>query len=317
MTKNRFGNGGSRGGRSARGKRRNEAQRAASQAGGAASAERATPAERAAGTKRTEPDAGATSHTDSGPAGAGASPVSEPDTVRQAAGSRAAESPAADKPNAATGDAVAAVGSAGEVGSGVEATNQAPDSDTAPAEKLDQLQDRVVTLEGALLRKQADFENFRKRINRDKEEAIKFANTGLLLDLTAVLDDFQRAISAAAQSEDFATLHSGIELIEKQLLNTLQRKWGLTRFDSAGQPFDPERHEALATEPSAEHTEATVIEDYQKGYTLHGRVVRAARVRVATPLERAASDNGPTAEGGPTSEGGSAAGTEASLEEGA
>ena len=168
-----------------------------------------------------------------------------------------------------------------------------------------------------MLRKQADFENFRKRINRDKEEAIKFANTGLLLDLTAVLDDFQRAISAAAQSEDFATLHSGIELIEKQLLNTLQRKWGLTRFDSAGQPFDPERHEALATESSAEHTEATVIEDYQKGYTLHGRVVRAARVRVATPLERAASDNGSAADGGSAADAGSAAGTEASLEEGA
>ena len=154
-------------------------------------------------------------------------------------------------------------------------------------------------------------ENFRKRINRDKEEAIKFANTGLLLDLTAVLDDFQRAISAAGQSEDFPTLHSGIELIEKQLLNTLQRKWGLTRFDSAGHPFDPERHEALATEPSTEHTEATVIEDYQKGYTLHGRVIRAARVRVATPLERAAGDNGSAAEKG------SAASTDASLEEGA
>ena len=311
MTKNRFGNGGSRGGRSARGKRRNEAQRVASQAGGATPADRTTSAERAAGTERTEPDTGATSHANSGPAGTSASPVSEPDTVRQAAGSRAAESRSADEPNVATGGDAAAVETAGEAGSGVDGNDQPADSDTAQAEELDQLQDRVVTLEGALLRKQADFENFRKRINRDKEEAIKFANTGLLLDLTAVLDDFQRAISAAAQSEDFATLHSGIELIEKQLLNTLQRKWGLTRFDSAGQPFDPERHEALATEPSAEHTEATVIEDYQKGYTLHGRVVRAARVRVATPLERAASDNGPAAEGG------SAAGPEASLEEGA
>ena len=292
MTKNRFGNGGSRGGRSARGKRRNEAQRAASQATGGAA-----PAERTGGTAGTESDssADATSHSNNRPAGTSANPASEPDTAPQSSGEL----------DAATAGEVAGLEAAGEAGSGTA------DSDTAQAEQLDQLQDRLATLEDELLRKQADFENFRKRINRDKEEAIKFANTGLLLDLTAVLDDFQRAISAAGQSEDFPTLHSGIELIEKQLLNTLQRKWGLTRFDSAGHPFDPERHEALATEPSTEHTEATVIEDYQKGYTLHGRVIRAARVRVATPLERAVGDNGSAAEKG------SAASTDASLEEGA
>ena len=317
MTKNRFGNGGSRGGRSARGKRRNEARRAASQASGGA-----TSTGRAGGTERTEPDAA--SHTNSGPAGTSANPVAEPDAASQAAGAQAT-----DELSAATGGEAAAAEPAGEADSSAAANDQPPDSDTAHAEQLDQLQERLAMLEDELLRKQADFENFRKRINRDKEEAIKFANTGLLLDLTAVLDDFQRAISAAAQSENFATLHSGIELIEKQLLNTLQRKWGLTRFDSAGQPFDPERHEALATEPSAEHTEATVIEDYQKGYTLHGRVVRAARVRVATPLERAASESASLAESaspaesdspaesGSPAEGDSAAGTEASLEEGA
>ena len=153
------------------------------------------------------------------------------------------------------------------------------------AEEIDQLGEQVAALQNELLRKQADLENFRKRVIRDKEEAIKFANSGLLLDLTGVLDDFERAISAAAQSREFASLYNGIELIEKQLLGTLERKWGLTRFDSAGQPFDPERHEALATEPSAAHAETTVLEDYQKGYLLHGRVIRAARVRVATPVD--------------------------------
>ena len=305
MTKNRFGNGGSRGGRSARGKRRNGAQRAASQVvGGTTSADWQG---RGDGREGTEPDTGATSHTNSRPAGTSANPASELDSAPRSAG----------ESSAATGATVAGAETAGEAGSDTAADDQPPESDTAQAEQIDQLQDRLVTLEDELLRKQADFENFRKRINRDKEEAIKFANTSLLLDLTAVLDDFQRAISAAGQSEDFANLHSGIELIEKQLLNTLQRKWGLTRFDSAGQPFDPERHEALATEPSAEHTEATVIEDYQKGYSLHGRVVRAARVRVATPLERAASDNDSAADKDSAADGRSAADTEASLEEGA
>ena len=245
-----------------------------------------------------EPDAGAgtTSQVNSRAAGASANPASAPDTAPQAA----------DDLDAAGARDPAGVEAAGEADTGAAATGQAARSGAAEAEQAEQLQGRIATLQDELLRKQADLENFRKRINRDKEEAIKFANSGLLLDLTAILDDFERAISAAARSEDFATLHSGIELIEKQLLNTLQRKWGLTRFDSAGQPFDPERHEALATEPSGEHTETTVIEDYQKGYTLHGRVIRAARVRVATPLERAASDNGSAS-----------AGTETSLEEGA
>lgn len=161
-----------------------------------------------------------------------------------------------------------------------------PDTDCGASQAAD-LAAQVARLQDDLLRKQADFENARKRLIRDKEEAIKFANSALLIDLTGILDDFERAISAAASGRDFATLHSGIELIEKQLLATLERKWGLARFDSAGQPFDPERHEALATEPSAEYREATVLEDYQKGYTLHGRVVRAARVRVATPVEEA------------------------------
>lgn len=297
MTKNRFGNGGSRGGRSARGKRRNDAQRAASQASGDTTS--AAGAGRDDGTAAPEPDSGtdATSHTDGRTAAPSANPASAPDTAPQDTGNLDA---------AAAGDAAGV-----EADGGATATDQPPRSDAAEAPQFDQLQGRLAALQDELLRKQADFENFRKRINRDKEEAIKFANTGLLLDLTAVLDDFERAISAAARSEDFATLHSGIELIEKQLLNTLQRKWGLTRFDSAGQPFDPERHEALATEPSAEHTEATVIEDYQKGYTLHGRVIRAARVRVATPLERAAAGSGSVTDRD------SAADTEASLEEGA
>lgn len=266
MTKNRFGNGGSRGGRSGRGRRRAETEHPAAPASGAAAAaERAAQPEEAAGA-----DAADGSGAGSDPRGpSGGAPVNE--------------APGAD-----------AAGAAGARDTGPDAAAESA-ADAAPcevaqAEQLDQLRGQIARLQDELLRKQADFENFRKRINRDKEEAIKFANKGLLLDLTAVLDDFERASSAAAQSEDFATLRSGIELIEKQLLSTLQRKWGLTRFESAGQPFDPERHEALTSAPSADHTETTVIEDYQKGYTLHGRVIRAARVRVVTPLERAAGD---------------------------
>ena len=163
-----------------------------------------------------------------------------------------------------------------------------------PAQQVAELQDE-------LLRRQADYENFRKRMNRDKEEAIKFANSALLMDLTAVIDDFERALQSSHDSDDVTALRSGLELIEKQFTGMLERKWGLSRFSSAGEPFDPERHEALAQEPSTDHDVATVVEDYQKGFLLHGRVVRAARVRVATPsaggdttAAAAASESGET-----------------------
>ena len=283
MTKKRFGNGGSRGGRSGRGRRRAETEHPAAPASGAAAAaERAAQPEEAAGADAADGS------------GAGSDPRG-PDGGAPDGGAPVSEAPVSEAP---VSEAAGAAGARDTVpDAAAESAADAAPCEVAQAEQLDQLRGQIATLQDELLRKQADFENFRKRINRDKEEAIKFANKGLLLDLTAVLDDFERASSAAAQSEDFATLRSGIELIEKQLLSTLQRKWGLTRFESAGQPFDPERHEALTSAPSADHTETTVIEDYQKGYTLHGRVIRAARVRVVTPLERAAGDRESAAKG--------------------
>lgn len=291
MTK-RFGNGGSRGGRSGRGKRRNETERAAG-----ADAGSPAPADAAAQADGAQPEGAQVDGAGGADAAAGA--AGEAGSTAAATADPACDPGGGADPGAdAGGNAGAAAGGDSGAGAGSDSgAAEAAAGGAKPAAELDQLRAQVSGLQDELLRKQADFENFRKRLNRDKDEAIKFANTGLLIDLTAVLDDFERAISAAAQSEDFATLHSGIELIEKQLLNTLQRKWGLTRFDSAGQPFDPERHEALATAPSADHAETTVIEDYQKGYTLHGRVIRAARVRVVTPAAPAAGDDESTAAG--------------------
>jgi molecular chaperone GrpE len=102
------------------------------------------------------------------------------------------------------------------------------------------------------------------------------------MDLGGVLDDFERA-HAAVESRDFDALSQGVEMIEKQLSALLERKWGLVSFSSEGEPFDPERHEAIAAEESAEAQDTTVLECYQKGYVLNGRVVRPARVRVRKP----------------------------------
>jgi molecular chaperone GrpE len=98
-----------------------------------------------------------------------------------------------------------------------------------------------------------------------------------------VIDDFKRAIKSAETSQDFQSFFDGVKMIENRLSSELENKWGLKHFDSAGELFDPNRHEALMVERSADITEATVVEDFVRGYTLKDRVIRAAKVKVAMP----------------------------------
>jgi len=117
----------------------------------------------------------------------------------------------------------------------------------------------------------------------------------LLLDIIPVIDDFERAIKAAETQREAAgddaekiaasydSLHEGISMIEKRLVSQLENKWGLKRYDSAGEPFDPNRHEAIMMEKSADVAEPVVAEDFIKGYALKDRVVRAAKVKVIMP----------------------------------
>ncbi len=153
----------------------------------------------------------------------------------------------------------------------------------AANEKLDA---DLAELKDQYLRKQADFDNFRKRMIRDKEDSIRYANSQLLMDLISVIDDFERALQSGKESEDFEKLYSGIEIIEKQMVGMLESNWGLKRFDSAGEEFNPERHEALMMEENGDYDTQTVLEDYMKGYTLHDRVVRHAKVKVSKPVEK-------------------------------
>ncbi|MDC7225252.1 MAG: nucleotide exchange factor GrpE [Spirochaetales bacterium] len=151
------------------------------------------------------------------------------------------------------------------------------------AGKLVEAKNEIDELKDQYLRKQADFDNFRKRMLREKEDSIKFANTALLNDIISVIDDFERALQSSEESQDFKAFHSGIEMIEKQMISMLESNWGLKRFDSAGEPFDPEKHEALMMEESTEVETQTVLEDFMKGYQLHDRVIRHAKVKVAKP----------------------------------
>lgn len=159
----------------------------------------------------------------------------------------------------------------------------APDPVSALQERVAELEAENSDLKNQYLRKQADMENYRKRMIRDKEDAVSYANQQLLLDLTAIIDDFERAISSAEESRDYDAFHNGVVLIEKQLTGMLERKWGLVRFDSEGTEFDPQKHEAVTTEPRKDHENSMILEEYQKGYMLHDRVLRSAKVKVSMP----------------------------------
>ena len=155
-------------------------------------------------------------------------------------------------------------------------------------EKIAELEAQLAETRDQLLRKAADFDNFRKRMNQEKQSAIDFANQSLLLDIIPVIDDFERAIQAGESSTDFTAFLEGVKMIEKRLTSQLEAKWGLKRFNSAGEPFNPNMHEALMMEKSPDVSEAVVQEDFEKGYLLKDRVIRAAKVKVLMPEETGA-----------------------------
>jgi molecular chaperone GrpE len=192
----------------------------------------------------------------------------------------------------------------GETGGGVPdapGEAQAESAQLSPEAKIAALEAQLSEVNDSYLRKAADFENYRKRMNREKQDAIDYANTSLLLDLIQTMDDFERAIKAAEEtskaSPEFANFYEGVSMIEKRLSSLLENKWGLKRFDSAGQPFDPNRHEAVTVDKSPDTAEPAVAEEYYKGYTLKERVVRPAKVKVLMP-ESPETQNAGKDEGG-------------------
>jgi molecular chaperone GrpE len=170
--------------------------------------------------------------------------------------------------------------------------------------RIAELEARLEESRDQLLRKAADFENFRKRVNREKLEAIEFANQSLLLDLIPILDDFDRAVQSAENSQDFAALYEGVGMIAKRLAGVLDSKWGLKSYISAGTPFDPNFHEALMMEKSSAVAEQTVQTDLLKGYTLKNRVIRSAKVKVLDPDPAAPAIEAPPPPGKEEGEGG-------------
>lgn len=132
-----------------------------------------------------------------------------------------------------------------------------------------------------MLRNQADLENTRKRLDREKQEFIKFANEGLILDLLNVLDDLERTVDLAQTGkENLSAFVKGVEMILAHLYEMLKNH-GVKPIEAEGKIFDPNLHEALMQVEDKELPEHTIIEVLQKGYLIHGRVLRSAKVKVS------------------------------------
>lgn len=151
----------------------------------------------------------------------------------------------------------------------------------AEYEKLAQEAKKAAEYYDKLLRLQAEFENTRKRLDREKQDFFKFANEGLVLELLNVLDDLERAVELAeSKHQDLAAFLKGIEMVLAHLYEMLKEN-GVKPIEAEGRIFDPHYHEALMQVDDKQKPEHTVVEELQKGYLLNDRVIRTAKVKVA------------------------------------
>lgn len=146
--------------------------------------------------------------------------------------------------------------------------------------ELEQAKAKVNEHQDRLMRLQAEFDNYRKRTQKEKTEIIKYASEQLIAELLPVLDNFERAASSAQTNPDFNAFSQGVEMIFRQMQSVLNKE-GLKAIEAIGQAFDPNLHDAVLRVESDEHPENTVVEELQKGYYLKEKVLRPSMVKVS------------------------------------
>lgn len=174
------------------------------------------------------------------------------------------------------------------------------DLDTSPArltEELDELRQRAETAEQELAetkaawqRSVADFQNFKRRNEQDRQAMLAYASEGLLRKVLAIADDFDRAIAHAPSDPAAAAWVEGVAAIERKVRLLLESE-GVTAIEALGGPFDPRLHEAIIHEPTTDAPDGTVVKELQRGYELSGRVLRPALVAVADNTSTTSTSN--------------------------
>ncbi|WP_167399204.1 nucleotide exchange factor GrpE [Planococcus maitriensis] len=148
-----------------------------------------------------------------------------------------------------------------------------------PVDEATELQAQLEEEQNKYLRLLADYDNFKRRTKKDQELAKQFRSQSLLTDLLPVLDNFDRALAVEAKSEESASLLKGLEMVKKSLIDAVTAE-GLEEIKAVGEPFDPHFHQAVIQENDPDSEPGTVLQELQKGYTLNGRVLRPAMVKV-------------------------------------
>lgn len=173
----------------------------------------------------------------------------------------------------------------------VEETADSQESEKAPeAEKEPTLEEKYAALEkenadlkDQLLRRAADFDNYRKRMIKEKAETAEYANSNLLADLLDSLDNFDRTVEAGATATDVKSVVEGIKMINCSLVKMLEDKYGLAGYGAEGDEFNPDEHEAIGRMEEEGVEKETLKQVYLKGYKLKDKVIRHAKVMVSVP----------------------------------
>jgi molecular chaperone GrpE len=172
-----------------------------------------------------------------------------------------------------------------------EEVEQIPPQEQAPSEvdqlrqKLEEAQKSAEVFKDQLLRKAAEFENYKRRFEADYINLIKNANEGLIASLIPILNDLVRSLKSGKEQKDYDALHRGIELIHNKFSKILEAQ-GLVAFESVGKPFDVEYHDALLQVPRNDVAPHTVIQEVERGYKLNDKVLNHAKVIVSAPPEQ-------------------------------
>jgi molecular chaperone GrpE len=165
--------------------------------------------------------------------------------------------------------------------------NPAGETTTVPVESRDAtpeinpLQAELQDLRDRNLRLIAEAQNAAKRAQREKQEALRYAEFDFARELLVVIDDFERTLESTKAKEELQPVAEGIRIIYDHFLKLLAQR-GVKQIEAVGKPFDPTYHEALLQQPSAEHAAGTVIQELARGYTMHERILRPARVIVSS-----------------------------------
>jgi len=174
-----------------------------------------------------------------------------------------------------------------ESGSSEEAVNPEQEipvtesaDEAAGSAELEKLQAELQEQQQRTLRVQADFDNFRRRTQKEKEDLGKYASSKLITELLPVIDNFERALQASEENPEFESFSKGVSMIFRQLESVLATE-GLSAMKSVGEPFNPEYHQAIMQVESDEYEEGIVVEEVQKGYMLKDKVLRPAMVKVS------------------------------------